>query len=85
VLPHELDDIEIVPGKDYMTLVTCTPYGVNTHRLLVRAHRIANAREHIRVTADAVQIDPRLVALGLGVIMVLMFVLYLIIKGFIRN
>ena len=85
VLPHELDDIEIVEGKDYVTLVTCTPYGINTHRLLVRAHRIANAREHIRVTADAVQIDSRLVALGLGIIMTLLFVLYLIIKGFIKH
>ena len=85
VLPHEMDDIEIEEGKDYVTLVTCTPYGVNTHRLLVRAHRIENAREHIRVTADAVQIDSRLVALGLGVIMTLIFVLYLIIKGFFVN
>ena len=85
VLPHEMDDIEIEEGKDYVTLVTCTPYGVNSHRLLVRAHRIANAREHIRVTADAVQIDSRLVALGLGIIMTLLFVLYLIIKGLFKH
>ena len=85
VLPHEMDDIEIEEGKDYVTLVTCTPYGINTHRLLVRAHRIANAREHIRVTADAVQIDSRLVALGLGIIMTLLFVLYLIIKGLFKH
>ncbi|NMM95135.1 class C sortase [Bifidobacterium oedipodis] len=42
VLPDELDDLDIVPGKDYATLVTCTPYGVNSHRLLVRGHRIPN-------------------------------------------
>ncbi len=85
VLPHELDDIEIEEGKDYCTLVTCTPYGVNTHRLLVRGHRTENAREHIHVTADAVQIDSRVVALGLGVIMTLLFVLYLVISGLFKK
>lgn len=39
VLPSELDDLSIETGKDYCTLVTCTPYGVNTHRLLVRGER----------------------------------------------
>lgn len=39
VLPSELDDLKIVPGEDYCTLVTCTPYGVNSHRLLVRGTR----------------------------------------------
>lgn len=42
VLPTELDDLDIDPNEDYCTLVTCTPYGVNTHRLLVRGHRIDN-------------------------------------------
>ena len=42
VLPTELESLEITPGEDYCTLVTCTPYGVNTHRLLVRGHRIPN-------------------------------------------
>lgn len=41
VLPREVQELNIVPGKDYCTLVTCTPYGVNTHRLLVRGHRVA--------------------------------------------
>lgn len=40
VLPEETEPLEIVPGEDYVTLVTCTPYAVNTHRLLVRGHRI---------------------------------------------
>lgn len=40
VLPYELDELSVEPGKDYCTLVTCTPYGVNTHRLLVRGRRI---------------------------------------------
>lgn len=40
VLPEETEALSIVPGKDYATLVTCTPYAINTHRLLVRGHRI---------------------------------------------
>ena len=40
VLPHETEQLQIVTGKDYCTLVTCTPFGVNTHRLLVRGTRI---------------------------------------------
>ena len=62
VEPDELDDIEIVDGQDLCTLVTCTPYGVNTHRLLVRGHRVANEPDAPRVRADARQIDPVYVA-----------------------
>ena len=64
VLPEELDALALDPEQDYCTLVTCTPYGVNTHRLLVRGHRTENAEleKLIRVAADATQIDPRLMA-----------------------
>lgn len=63
VLPHELDSLHIEPGKDYVTLVTCTPYGINTHRLLVRGHRIETEEKRvIRVTSDAQQIEPVVVA-----------------------
>ncbi len=64
VLPYDLSALAIVPGQDYCTLVTCTPYGINTHRLLVRGHRIANEEEAvvIRVTADAMLIDEMVVA-----------------------
>lgn len=59
VLPTELSDLEIEAGKDYCTLVTCTPYGINTHRLLVRGHRIENVEAAaVYVTADAIQIEP---------------------------
>lgn len=40
VLPDQTDDLAVVPGKDYVTLITCTPYGINTHRLLVRGHQV---------------------------------------------
>ena len=63
VEPTELSELAIVEGEDYCTLVTCTPYGINTHRLLVRGHRVANGEDSsVRVTADAVQIDPVTVA-----------------------
>lgn len=64
VLPHEVDDLAIEEGKDLCTLVTCTPYGINSHRMLVRGHRIDNIEEArtVRVTADAIQIDPVIVA-----------------------
>ena len=59
VLPEEIDALEIDPEQDYCTLVTCTPYGINTHRLLVRGHRIANAEEKTPavITADAVAVE----------------------------
>ena len=64
VLPEETDDLLIVPGEDLCTLVTCTPYGINTHRMLVRGHRIETEKERPvrRVTADAIQIEPVVVA-----------------------
>jgi len=64
VLPHETDELLIQEGKDLCTLVTCTPYGVNSHRMLVRGHRIENLEEEvvIRITSDAVVIERLLVA-----------------------
>lgn len=64
VEPQETSALTVVPGEDLCTLVTCTPYGINTHRLLVRGHRIENLEEArtVRVTADAIQIEPLLVA-----------------------
>ena len=63
VEPDDVSDLAISPDQDLCTLVTCTPYGVNSHRLLVRGHRIENLDDGIaRVTADAIQIDPILVA-----------------------
>ena len=58
VKPEEIDKLAVIPGGDYVTLMTCTPYGINTHRLLVRAHRIETVYpNNIKVTADAVQLD----------------------------
>ncbi len=62
VEPHEMESLYIIPEKDYVTLMTCTPYGVNSHRLLIRSHRIDTvyAKEY-RVVAEMVKIDPMLV------------------------
>lgn len=64
VEPSQVSELQIVEGEDLCTLVTCTPYGINTHRLLVRGHRIENIQSSaaIRVTSDALQIDPLIVA-----------------------
>ena len=64
VEPKETKALMIEEGKDYCTLVTCTPYGINSHRMLVRGHRIetAEVKAARRVTADAIQIEPLIVA-----------------------
>lgn len=62
VLPTDLSDLNIEPGQDYCTLITCTPYGINTHRMLVRGHRIDNIINEDVVTAEALQI-PRYIAI----------------------
>jgi len=64
VEPHDVSHLLIEEGKDLCTLVTCTPYGVNSHRLLVRGHRVDNIKEAqtVRVTADAFIIERLVVA-----------------------
>lgn len=79
VLPNELEALEIEEGKDLCTLVTCTPYGINSHRLLVRGHRIETAEVvNIRVPADAVQIEPYIVAPMVAVPMIIILLIILL-------
>ena len=77
VEPSDMSSLEFDEEKDYCTLVTCTPYGINSHRLLVRGHRVANLEEseEIRVTADAQQIAPVLVTPALGGLLLLLLLL----------
>lgn len=81
VLPDDTDALLIEPGKDYCTLVTCTPYGVNSHRLLVRGHRIETEEVAAvaRVTADAMMVEPLIVApiVAIPILLVLLFFLML--------
>ena len=84
VLPEELDALAIDPDQDYCTLVTCTPYGVNTHRLLVRGRRTENAEleKIIKVVADATQIDPRLmVPVFAAPMLLLLFIGMMVVTG----
>lgn len=78
VLPHEIDKLQIEENQDLCTLVTCTPYGVNTHRLFVMARRVENAEAEttVRVVSDAIQIDSVIIA---GIIAVPLLVILLII------
>lgn len=83
VLPEETDALQIEPDKDYVTLVTCTPYAVNTHRLLVRGVRIPY-EEAVKQAADE-RITPELpfqvkMLILAVVILILIFIIYLIWK-----
>ena len=81
VEPQEINSLQIEEGKDLCTLVTCTPYGVNTHRLLVRGHRIENLEDsmYARITADATQIDSMIVAPVLFIPLLLILIIVLLI------
>lgn len=62
VEPEETDKLSVIPNGDYVTLMTCTPYGINTHRMLIRSHRTENVEKHeVRIFADMVKVDPMLV------------------------
>ena len=82
VLPNEIEDLQIVEGKDYCTLFTCTPYGINTHRLLVRGIRIETIVEKpvIYVSNEAFRIEPLLVTPVVAAPMLFVFLIYLLVK-----
>lgn len=77
VEPYMIDDLLPQEGRDFCTLVTCTPYGINSHRMLVRGTRIENLEEAtiVRVTADAIQVEPLVVAPVLAAPMLVIFFL----------
>jgi sortase A len=77
VNPDEVTALTIDPNEDYCTLVTCTPYGINTQRLLVRGHRVETPDE-IYIAADAVQIDPLVVAPVIAVPVLLVLLIWLL-------
>ena len=77
VLPEDVSALEIDPQADLCTLVTCTPYGINSHRLLVRGHRVATpeVRQAAVVTADAERVERWKVALAVGAPLLAVFLL----------
>ena len=92
VLPHDTSLLGITSGRDYCTLVTCTPYGVNTHRLLVRGTRIDYEEAEVIVEETAQEEQPQsrweekyLLGLLLGVLAVLILFLAAVIVMWIRK
>ena len=83
VLPSDVEKLKISEGKDYATLLTCTPYGVNTHRLFVRGHRVENAKgeKNVKVTADAVLIDKNSVIPFIALPLFILLVVYWIVES----
>lgn len=81
ILPEEMEELEIIPGKDLCTLMTCTPYGINTHRLLVRGSRIENEKKklNVRITADGLRIDPLYVAPFIAVPVLILMVMWVLV------
>ena len=79
--PEDLTQMEIIPGRDLCTLMTCTPYGINTHRLLVRGSRIENEKKklNVRITADGLRIDPLYVAPFIAVPVLVLMVFWVLI------
>ena len=82
ITPKEINDLQIVEGKDYCTLFTCTPYGINTHRLLARGIRIETITEKpvIYVANEAFRIEPLLVTPAVAAPMVFVFLIHLMVK-----
>ena len=80
--PTEISNLQIIEGGDYCTLFTCTPYGINTHRLLVRGVRVETIKEKpvIYVANEAFQIQPLLVTPAVAAPMLLVFLIHLMIK-----
>ncbi len=79
VLPEEVSDLAIQEDRDYCTLVTCTPYGINTHRMLVRGRRIDNIAGEVVVAAEAVRIPTYIVIPAVGIPMLFIVLLIMLI------
>jgi len=83
VLPDQIDELSVVNGEDYCTLVTCTPYGINTHRMLVRGTRIENIEKakKVNVLTEAFQIDPLIVTPAVAITMLGGLLVFLMVKS----
>ena len=81
VEPNDYGLLQIEEGKDLCTLFTCTPYGINTHRLLVRGHRVENTNTDMHLFSEASKISPTLVAACIGVLLlVIICIVYTVIR-----
>lgn len=80
IRPDEIDDVRIIEGEDHCTLLTCTPYGINSHRLLVRGTRIENAAPVLHVTSNAYRIDSLVATPVVAAPILLVLLIILMIK-----
>lgn len=80
VKPNNRDNIKIEENKDYITLLTCTPYGINTHRLLVRGVRIENTKKKSYITTEGFKINNLIVVPILSTPIILLLLIITIIK-----
>ena len=80
--PTDISDLQIIEGGDYCTLFTCTPYGINTHRLLVRGIRIETIKEKpvLYVSNEAFRIEPLLVTPAVAAPMLFVLLIHLLVK-----
>ncbi|SDQ40518.1 class C sortase [Streptococcus equinus] len=79
VLPQEVSALRVDPNQDYVTLTTCTPYGINTHRLLVRGHRVANLKGDVRVVSEASQVEVLLIAPFIAILIIVVILLVIVV------
>lgn len=85
VEPEDMSDLNIAQGEDYVTLITCTPYGINTHRMLVRGHRIENMADALAVPAEAVQIPSYIAVPAVAIPMLFVYLVITLIYLRIRK
>ena len=76
MLPEETDDLTVAENQDYVTLITCTPYGVNTHRLLVRGHRVPYDEKEKEEIKEVVGVDKRMIGAGAIIVGAFLVALY---------
>ena len=81
VLPHEVDSLYVVEGEDLCTLTTCTPYGINTHRLLIHGTRVETPEEkNIYIASEAYRIDSLILTPIVAAPMLLALLIILLVK-----
>lgn len=82
VEPDDIDKLAIIPNGDYVTLMTCTPYGINTHRLLLRSHRIDTTYHYdVKVVADATQVDPMLAVPAIALPFLILLICFWVVSS----
>ena len=80
MFPKEIENLKIEKDKDYVTLLTCTPYGINTHRLLVRAHRIENQKAKTYIVTEGYRINNMIVMPILAIPIILILLIMILLK-----